>query len=451
MLGLGNSAPSAAGTPPNTKEALGEGCLRAPTFLGVHTLVLRESKSLDGGGLRIWVAAAVHATAEGSIVPLAQRSSAPAGGVGGVFAAVSDGSSRQVSGAYLRAALQKCATSSPSTNEFVHVWLPLPGTAKETVDVCGASALPVRIGPYRVRVLKVELLADDTRGAQEELQQPESLLVTFAADKLRSKRTLGTQPLPGAGCEASLWLSTQATQHICFSNASTFSTNPSDSSSPRDAPLVDVEPQDWGKGALASNEVTPSAEATSLQSPLVLKSSGQPAILPQGVGSLVPTLPPLGGDGGALCSPLSGRPPQPMMPDSLELRLHVESPRIINSGVVGDAPAEEGYFGCPPSNWRVELDVMSLGTCEEHAVLPLAVDGVPMKLRAGMHELHIERVVGHYARGGTTTGLVKSDYPLLLLHVLIRVVKLKDTEAEEDESVRLGAGLERLLGMVDGT
>ena len=70
-------------------------------------LHLSESKSLDGGGLRVWIGAAAHAVAA---LPRAPPTD-------GIFAAVSSGGERQLSGAYLRAALKTCVDAAPGADE----------------------------------------------------------------------------------------------------------------------------------------------------------------------------------------------------------------------------------------------------------------------------------------------------------------------------------------------
>lgn len=121
-------------------------------------------------------------------------------------------------------------------------------------------------------------------------------------------------------------------------------------------------------------------------------------------------------------------------------------------------PASAGHaygersFGCDTWLWAAELTVMALGggQAEQHVSLPLhpmSTCGVsaatPRVLELGRYDLHVVQCVGHYAttadadaartarsRSGTSGGassssaIVASEYPLLLLHVQLSLVEV---------------------------
>lgn len=135
----------------------------------------------------------------------------------------------------------------------------------------------------------------------------------------------------------------------------------------------------------------------------------------------------------------------------IEIRLHA----ILLSEGSGVA----GEFGCAASEWRVELDAMSLGSSEGHVTLPLELataQTAPRTVIVGDFELTLHQCIAHFSRAGPSSGQLVSDYPLLLLHVDLGLRRLPG-ELHEDyaytsdcarklaDARRLGSELERLL------
>lgn len=175
--------------------------LRAPTYLGVHTLVVGdEALSLDGGGLLVWVGggAAHDASADPQVMP-------PLAG-------------EKVGGAFL------CAEARGSSAPL-HCWLDVPGqhSLPEPARArLGAAARVFRPGAYRLTVLRVELIETESgEGAGGEQLQPSQLLTaTFAVDRTRSRKHSREEPLPPPGAPPfHFWLSTAAVQQLSFGGA----------------------------------------------------------------------------------------------------------------------------------------------------------------------------------------------------------------------------------------
>ena len=108
-------------------------CLRAPLFLGVHTLSLKQELTLDGGRLRLWAGAAHHgAPTEDSAAELLRgferEYSKPC------LTPHASGS-RQIGGPFLRA--QQLGEAAP--DDFEHIWLEV-GEA-----LPGATALAISL------------------------------------------------------------------------------------------------------------------------------------------------------------------------------------------------------------------------------------------------------------------------------------------------------------------
>jgi len=114
-------------------------------------------------------------------------------------------------------------------------------------------------------------------------------------------------------------------------------------------------------------------------------------------------------------------------------------------------------FGCAQSCWRAVLDVMVLGLDEQHQCIPLMVGEAPrvIRLDAGML-LTIDRCVAMFATNDGEPGEFKSEYPILILHVLIRLARDDTPSSKADvdtvqssEMRQLEDALERLLS-IDG-
>ena len=123
--------------------------------------------------------------------------------------------------------------------------------------------------------------------------------------------------------------------------------------------------------------------------------------------------------------------------------------------------------------WSAEASLMSLGRHEEHRTLalrPAAARGACLHcVRAGQYEVRVLQCVGHFlhelAEGRPSDGVLRSDYPLLLLHAQVGVRRLPSPYGAEDsaheagepplserarraaEAKQLGSDLESLLGL----
>jgi len=365
---------------PNVLNMEGDWCLPAPTYLGVHVLVLGdEPRLLDGGGIRVWLGAAHHALVP-PVPPDADQGADMS--AADVVGATSESASGTVGGAYLRAAL------SHGTGEFLHEWLNLPGD-----DASGTANLAVlrRLGPYRLRVISAEVVAGASGGS---LSPQECVVVKFALDRASAAAApflQGSDPsgvalrLPPAGTETSVWLSTQGWGSATFTGSAGVPPPPrpapAASCTPRRAPqpragappplaaffdaagppplaaCFDHETSDTGKppsypthvggsgegGARSITDTGAGLEENPPLPPPVSSSSGggglpalAASIADAGVGSEeAPPLPPLVSSSGGL-PPLAGLPPLPTrggptdpcpsgavsLDDSVELRLH---------------------------------------------------------------------------------------------------------------------------------
>ena len=129
----------------------------APAVLGVHTITLNQTTTIDGGGLRLWAGAAHHddpttdAAAE-LLRELEQRYASQALGDGLAeraerVSSVGASGSRRIGGPFLRAALG-------TSDDFKHVWIlwadmRRSGTTKRPVPVRGRLAGPREHGAPR--------------------------------------------------------------------------------------------------------------------------------------------------------------------------------------------------------------------------------------------------------------------------------------------------------------
>ena len=195
-------------------------CLRAPAFLGVHTITLNQTTHIDGGGLRLWAGAAHHdepttdAAAE-LLRELEQRYASQALGDGLAeraerVSSVGASGSRRIGGPFLRAALG-------ASDDFKHVWLSARLAESHAVGARLAEAHTSSeihfVGAYRLRVLRVELVEAD---AADELSAREGIRVSVAVDRVAAgpPPAAATLALPASGETAEAWLSTQGARAL---------------------------------------------------------------------------------------------------------------------------------------------------------------------------------------------------------------------------------------------
>lgn len=394
--------------------------LRAPLFLGVHSLALCERLELDAGRLAILVGAASHndhaAHARHDGLQHGGRGVERCGDADQVFSLPGTGGSNKIGGPFLRAVLTDEMAEEGDQERCVHMWLDAGQRDHAIMELVAQSEAGVvqRLGPYRIHVLSAEVVSGVPNG--DALEKPESLLVHVAIDKVQHAcaQRLELEPLgESPDDQHTFWLSTQGASHVTVGSQFHAERN-------CDASRTEAPP--------STSELPPLVCCNSL-----LQSQGACESMFLGGAT----------HGGSL----------------VELRLHTVRRRDCKD----DPLSEDAGFGCAPFTWLAELDAMSLGESEEHLTLPLALtagDCTPAPVRLGSHELRILRCVGHYARSGCELGEVVSDYPLLLLHVNIALRRLEESspkaELGEGSSMRahqladakkLGDELERLLSL----
>lgn len=383
-------------------------CLLAPDYLGCHQISsIGEELLLDGGRLRVWSGAAVHNDQAAAFLQAEARARQKALGAGAgleskadtLFSVADASGSRVLGGAFLRAAYG---------DQLLHVWLAPTAQSSRGADGLASAATLIqpedsagtdaervvhRIGPYRLRVLGSEVLQAGAGGV-DSLQQVETLSVRVAADRVRAEDALvhsgpaaRALDLPlGQGDEAVVWMSSQGVCNVSFA--------PNGPGAPQ-APSADA----------------PASAATSAD------IGSSPSTLPPMGCSLPPLLPPIDDVG----REEAGEGSTEALP-TVELALHV-------SPVCEETAAKPPFlFGCPPSLWRAELSVMSLGgSSETHATIALQPEGsqgtgavAPQTLPLGSgYELCILQCTGHYARaappssdGGQSTGFNAPPAPV---------------------------------------
>lgn len=407
-------------------RSLAMACLRVPAFLGVHSIALGEELALDDGALRLVVGAAHHDDQAAQLRAELLHERRAHGGLEAsahdILGLPSASGSRVLGGAFLRVTLHDAAADASACRPYVHLWLDVseagsrhaaenPKGEAPKGEAAASSALSEmgliqRIGPYRLRVLSSRVLpaAADESG----LGGGESVLVAVAVDKRQPEAAAIPPQLEqtaDAGGRHAFWLSTQGATQLSL-----------------------TEPACAGGAAC-------DAEA---EEPCELDSRFVCSLPPLGA------LPALGAAGAA-----AGE-------SSVEVRLHTL--RHSGGGAAVDATHDAGFhdagFGCAACTWAAELDGMSLGAAEGHAVLPLQLmrpDEPAPPVRLGNYELRVLQCIGHYTRAGPRVGLLESDYPLLLLHVRVELRRIDEAvdgggHTRLAEARRLGDELERLLG-----
>ena len=154
--------------------------LRAPDFLGVHTLNLNDELKLEG--LSISCGAALHNDQAAAL--LGTRAAVGDGGADRVFSAAGASGSRILGGAYLQVRAETLRTY------MLHIWLsPTRADGSDaTPALAGSDAASDcavhSFGPFRVRVLSAEVVAAGVGGDDGSLHSAESLQVKLAVDRL---------------------------------------------------------------------------------------------------------------------------------------------------------------------------------------------------------------------------------------------------------------------------
>ena len=159
-------------------------------------MTLGEELSLDKGALVVWTGAAAHDDQAAQLLgqQLRQRrEEALDKRADQIFSQVPNASgSRVVGGPFLRAALRPESDAAASARsrgradeQPLHVWLDTARAGSKRLPGAGLSdSSAVRlIGPYRLRVLRSEVIAGSASGEDGGLQRAETLSVTFALDK----------------------------------------------------------------------------------------------------------------------------------------------------------------------------------------------------------------------------------------------------------------------------
>lgn len=459
--------------------------LRAPHFLGVHTLVL-DAEPLRLEALRVWVGAATRDGSRDGGDDEHDLASVMSGAAMGAHASIGS----EVGGAYIRAQLD--GDEGPP----LHAWL-------------GAQHAnwQHRIGSYRLRILSVsheEVPRNDANlpldlavraNAPRQLgAREETVIVTIALDRPQLPTTaldallpldhgasssVGGPPLRAhlAGEELFLWLSTQFIESLTI-----------------------VE-KVGGSGAQASGEAVLEGErsahnALDADATHVLGALG-PAAGEAAVGCLgcpppPSSLPPIfmGPSAGAGASGAAGAGGDSSaaraqeiaegcaaQPSELTLTLHVRPASPA-------APEDAGLFGAPPSHWRASLDLIALSaSAEAHESINLTPGGVAAatkgaqpklpdsssavsrRLRAqtagaqplrnghnglwsvGEYELRVVEVAGHFLAQGSPGGepspsadnaatagsIFSSQYPILSLAVCVHVRHLAGQKERETD------------------
>ena len=395
-------------------------CLRAPGFLGVHTLALGQELSLDAGVLVMWSGAAAHD--DQSTRALGGCGTGLAIGTERPFSSAASGS-RKVSGPFVRAVMRGATTNVPRP---LHLWLDAADAESSPMASMSDASKVHRLGPYRIRVLSAKVVTplpggNDAVGA---LQPAETLLVRVAVDKVPQDvlpfGELVTHKWKRARREQSFWLSTQGAMQL----------------------------------SLQTVEVVGGSSAVEC---LVGNTDGNTAVSHKGSLQGTSSLPPLPSLGSLppLSATVAGVTAANSVTSTLELHLHaVPKHQEVAEG-------DDAGFGCAVCGWTAELDAMSIGVDEGHLVLPLELASAgdsAQRIRVGDHEIRVLQCTGHYARCAAP-GQFESDYPLLLLHVQVSVRQLPDASAcvaggagnlrelKLAESRRLGAAFERLLDL----
>ncbi|KAK3239255.1 hypothetical protein CYMTET_50806 [Cymbomonas tetramitiformis] len=115
------------------------------------------------------------------------------------------------------------------------------------------------------------------------------------------------------------------------------------------------------------------------------------------------------------------------MEDFLDLGLHI-TPLVAPTGSSGPDPK--------PSIWRAELDVMRMGNrYESHWSMRLDGKRVPKGSLVGDYRIEVKKRAGPMCTFGNRTSsrsprTITSEYPLLLLHVLVSVTRVSPEEAD---------------------
>ena len=422
-------------------------CLLVPEFLGCHVIAsLGEELSLDSGQLRVWCGAALHNDHAAAMLEAQARARQNGANIEDradrVFIAAGASGSRLIGAPYLRAAV--------GDEPPLHVWL-APSVTKggQSQAVSGEAGADAErmihtVGSYRLRVISAEVIEGGASG-DAALQQVETLAVRLAVDRVRgATHSSAACQLPranGDAAQTSLWLSSQGVYQAAFTSTAASAAYEASAAPPPAAAAPPTSLPPSGGGLLPPIDVSP----TGLDS--------LPPLGPYPAGSTR-----TGSDEDITIDVgLHVSPQAPLPPPS--------SPEHDGS----TAPPEADHpFGCSPWVWSAELSLMALGgDTEEHVTLPLTLfeqsdapkdrerqhpeamaTPVPPSraIRLGPYELRVIRCVGHYvhaadkdaaravrprsaAAGGivaSADGLFVSEYPLLLLHVQVSVVRVSE-------------------------
>lgn len=326
----GATARTMAGGAPTANDAERISTLRAPHFLGVHTLAL-DAPPQRVEELDVWVGAASRD---------ADQHHALTHDVG-LMLQPPQGS--KVGGAYVRA--QPVGAVGPP----LHVWL---GSRK-------LSAAAHRVGGYRLRVLDVkhaELPASPTPAAAGSPMQAlgeaqETVLVSIAIDRHVDAAAIpATTPrehaLPAVvehapGGSALVWLSTQRREALTVRLR------------------ADAGPGQDGRRGAAGEQVGGGA-ATAPE--LAGDDAGQEAAAKDGACARCPPLP-------RALPPLAPPPaPRPTAgADHTELSLSLHVREVLDAPTAGETPPPPpaGLFGAPRSFWLAAVDAMSVSALAE--------------------------------------------------------------------------------------